>query len=184
MIKRFYHNRVHQIIKFHVFYTGCGSEDKPLALSLGADENGFDISQNITPNSEVTVAYSSKPCVRNTFIISSPDKVDRTDQFLTYGQDFHLKSVDSSNGSLVLYSSPKTMSLSNPKRNKKIFYSPMGEINQSVGVCLKIDKFCSSLGYVSEVPSAHYRWKIMHFSRSFREETEGDPVPVTIILIY
>lgn len=151
-------------------------------MSLGADENGFDVSQNITPNSEVTVAYSSRPCVRNTFIVSSPDKVDRSNQFLTYGQDFLLKSVDSSNGSLVLYSSPKTMSLSNAKCNTRIFYSPSGEINQSVGVCLQIDKFCSSLGYVSQVPSAHYRWRIMHFSRSFREETQGDPVPVIFIL--
>lgn len=170
------------LIVWLFYYSECGSEDKQLVLSLGADEQRFDAFQNITPNSEVTVAHSTRPVIRNSFVIASPDNIDRTNQILTYGEDFVLKSVDTTNGSLVVYSSPKTMALCNVRSSAKIFYSQTGEINQSVGVCLQQDSFCSSLGYVAQVPSAHCRWRILHFSRCFREETQGDPVPVKNII--
>lgn len=154
-------------------------------MSITADETALHISQNVSPHSEVSVAYSSYPCVRNSFRIISADKVDRTNELLKYGQDFCLKSLDDGNGQMLLYSSPKTAGLAVTTRtHMTLYHTCCGEVNQNVGFCLKVDPFCSSFGCIAEVPISHCRWRVLHLHRGYREETQCDPIPVFIIILY
>lgn len=144
-----------------------------MALSIVVSEKTIHLSQQISEKSDVTVAPSIKPCARNTFIIKSSDKIDRTNETLKYGQDFLLQCVEAP---LILFSSPKTVELANVANCPYSFYS-RGEINQSVGVCLQQDQCCNFIDCLPRVPSTHCRWRILNVITDMRIESQGEPVP-------
>lgn len=106
--------------------------------------------------------------------------MDRTGQELKYNQDFQLKCIDDDENAgrtFVLYSSSKIAGLHNLPLYPVASYKN-GEINQTVGVCLRNPPIKD--GCLPTIPPALFNWRCLHKQPNQRFESEGEPVPVKV----
>lgn len=172
----------------------------PLALSVVVNEPHINRCQEIDQHCDVTCAPSSRPTVRNTFIIrarplrhrsqrqcsineAANSEITATDsrsdcQYLKYGQDFMFECYESKQKPLMLYSTPKS-----PLGHGDYVFKAHGEMKQSVG--LAIQKAASESGEMfaverdASLPSNFFQWRLFHINPDCRFETIGENIPVS-----
>ncbi|KAG4066582.1 hypothetical protein HA402_007218 [Bradysia odoriphaga] len=109
-------------------------EDQSLVVSIAVDGIKVNEIQRVNGNCILSLAPSIRPCVRNTFIITSPDNVDRTNEILKYNQDFNLKCVDADE---MICSTPKVDSTLGSATYSPYSFCKNGELNQTVGLAVR-----------------------------------------------
>jgi hypothetical protein len=142
------------------------ADSGPLALSVVVNEPHINRCQEIDQHCDVSCAPSSRPTVRNTFLIRNPplrqqqqmqqqrqqcntndatnskitDTADIVSdcQYLKYGQDFMLECYESKQKPLMLYSSPQSPFAGG---NSEFVFKAHGEMKQSVGLALRKANF-------------------------------------------
>jgi hypothetical protein len=171
----------------------------PLALSVVVNEPNINRCQGIDQHCDVTCAPSTRPMVRNTFIIrkapakrhhqrqhcNESSEITATDsvsdcQYLKYGQDFMFECYESKQKPLMLYSTPKS-----PFDNHDYVFKRNGEMKQSVGLALQKVNFDGEKfgdGHDADddsmTPSKFFHWRLFHINPEARYETIGENIPV------
>lgn len=188
------------------------ADSRPLALSVVVNEPHINRCQEIDQQCDVSCAPSSRPSVRNTFIIRQPslrqpqqrqqcntndatnskitDTADNVSdcQYLKYGQDFMLECFESKQKPLMLYSSPQSPFA---EGHSEFVFKAHGEMKQSVGLALQKAILSGEnsndgrkcCGDDPSIPSKYFHWRFYHINPEIRYETIGQNIPVRIDMI-
>ncbi|XP_034654750.1 cilia- and flagella-associated protein 161 [Drosophila subobscura] len=161
-----------QLMPIAMNIANMNTADLNLALSVVINERVVRHSQNINDDCELTVAPSTRACLRNSFRIVSGDEHDRTGQDIKYGQRFRLECMESGSDPIMLYSAPKKVNL-NQSIDATHQSHKNGELNFPLGLVHRSRCGCPG----GDLPMAFTNWFCIHVDRDRRFESEGENIP-------
>ncbi|XP_026470610.1 cilia- and flagella-associated protein 161-like [Ctenocephalides felis] len=130
-----------------------------LALSGLVNEREVDYVLKLANGCQLTMSPCLVPCVRNSFIITSPDDTEKVGEPLLYGDDFALQCYESHKDIPLFVQSP-LLTVTGTRGPKE---------HQPLSLTCTKDRYC--------------RWKALAGDHHIRFETEGMPVPANTRLV-